>query len=396
MVQQVHPNLNRAGDLTAQTAPHAPSADRMQLLDSVRLLAAIGVIISHVTTELYPHNPLWAVGSFSVPFYLFAALYFTVRGFKKDPERQTGSYLLGRVLKLYLPFVLWNFAYEIMHTLKYPDVPMTSPTTLLWGATYAHLYFLPLLGATTLLVVLLMKPILASRAFRIGCSLVLVALALTSTVYWQPSPLSDDPPASEQTIHHVLRTLPAALIAIVFAMWAGTRDKALRVSPKVGLLGVALMLITLTYQIQFQPNPLLRTASGFGLVLIAFTPFYAASLKPIAAVGRHSYGIYLSHVAFIRIGLNVAAYLGIARSLPLAIGVGCFALVGGAVLSMFLARSKWTSWIVGCDVGSSKTASRVASSLPQTARPQTPDPLASGPRSPACESAPSPAARQGN
>jgi peptidoglycan/LPS O-acetylase OafA/YrhL len=358
--------------------PHTPPADRMQLLDSVRLVAAVGVIISHVTTELYPDSPLWAMGSFSVPFYLFAALYFTVRGFKKDPQRQTGTYLLGRVLKLYLPFVVWNFAYEIMHKLKYPQIPMTSPSTMLWGATYAHLYFLPLLGVATLVVVLLMKPIQRSPLFRVALSVILVALAILSTMLWQPAPLSIDPPADEQTIHHVLRTLPSALLAIVFAIWAGTRSKPLHVSPKAGLLGVALMLTTLTYQIQFEPQPILRTLSGLGLVLIAFTPFYSPNLKPVAMIGRYSYGIYLSHVAFIRIGLNLAAHFGIPQGLSLAIGVGCFALISGALLSMILAQSKWSSWIVGCDVGTSTRDSSVSpatSSPPQTARLQTPDRL---------------------
>ncbi len=358
---------------------HTPAADRMQLLDSIRLLAAVGVIVSHVTTELYPHSPLWAVGSFSVPFYLFVALYLTVRGFKKDPERAVVPYLLGRILKLYLPFLVWNVAYELMHLVKYPGARMTSPSLLLWAATYAHLYFLPLLLIATLVVTLLVRPIIASAAFRVLLSILMVAAAAYCTWFMKLTPLADDPMPAEQTIYHIERTLPSTFLAIVFAIWAGTRERAFRVSPKAAMLGVALMLAALSFQIAQRPEPILRSLSGFGLVLIAFTPAWFAILKPAATIGRNSYGIYLSHVAFIRIGMTLAQHFGIPRDLELAFAVGVFALICSTLLSMTLAHSKWTSWIVGCDVGDSKPQKKprppVTLSPLQTARLQTQDRL---------------------
>lgn len=367
---------------------HTGPADRKQLLDAVRLLAAAGVIIAHVTTELFPHSPLWALGSFSVPFYLFAALYFTVRGFRKDPGRTIPSYLLGRLLKLYLPFLFWNVAYDVMHLVKYPDSPMSSPLSLAWAATYAHLYFLPLLAAATFLVVLFIRPILASSVFRIMLSVLALSGAVYSTWFIHLPEVDADTDPSIQTLYHFVRTLPPTLFAIVFAIWVGTRDRPLRVPPKLGLLGLALMLAALATQVQFSPHPMMRTLSGFGLILIAFTPFYAKSLRPVAALGRYSYGIYLSHVAFIRIALTVTSHFGVPQNELLAIGVGTFAFVCGALLSVVLAQSKWTSWIVGCDVGTSRGAGsdhlvkqiHPAVSPLRTASLQTPNPLENAPR----------------
>lgn len=352
----------------------------MQLLDAVRLLAAAGVIVAHVTTELFPQTPLWAIGSFSVPFYLFAALYFTVRSFKKDPGRSIISYLLGRLLKLYLPFLFWNVAYDVMHLVKYPGASLSSPLRLAWAATYAHLYFLPLLAVATFAVVLLIRPILFSVAFRIGMTVLLIAGAVFFTWFVALPELSDDPDTTVLTIYHVIRTLPPTLIAMAFAIWVGTRDRAFRVGPKTGLLGAALMLMALAQQVQYGPQPLMRTLSGFGLILVAFTPFYASSLKPIAALGRYSYGIYLSHVAFIRIALTVTNHYGLPQNEILAVGVGLFAFVCGALFSVILAQSRWTSWIVGCDVGTTKRVkkgptTRPAVSPQRTARLQTPDRL---------------------
>lgn len=353
----------------------------MQLLDAVRLVAAVGVIVSHVTSELFPGNLLWAIGSFSVPFYLFAALYFTVRGFKKDPDRSSGGYLLGRIARLYLPFLVWNVAYEVMYKLKHPEMPMQPLPNLLWAASYAHLYFLPLLGCATALVVLLMRPIQSSLAFRVGLTVVLTIGAVACASFWQPAPPFQPTPI-EQTIFQVQRALAPAMLAIVFAIWAGTRAKAFAVGPKIGLLGCALMLAALASQIRVD-HPLMRALSGFGLVLIAFTPAHFAVLRPVAAIGRYSYGIYLSHVAFIRVAFMIANYFAFGTSVGLAVAIGLFSLVGGAILSVLLARSKWTAWIVGCDIGKSERATLTTpapSSLPQTAPLQTPDRLENVPR----------------
>lgn len=362
----------------------------MQLLDSVRLLAAVGVIVAHIMTELYPGDPLWIVGSFSVPFYLFVALYFTVRGFKKDSDRGVGRYLIGRLIKLYLPFLVWNVAYELMHLVKYPDDPLPSPVTLLWAATYAHLYFLPLLMIATTIVVLSIRPILASVGFRIGLSVVMAAIGAFAAYGAQLPELPSDPSPQIETLWHMHRTIAPACIAVIFAIWAGTRTSRFVVPLKTGLLGLALMMVALAFQVQYSPHPMWRSLSGFGLVLIAFTPFYTPVLKPAAWLGRYSYGIYLSHIAFIRIAMTAANYFDLPRNDLFAIGVGVFAFTCGAVMTIILSQSKWTAWIVGCDVSPKRRERSVASTIrvpsealvtpaivspPQTVRLQTPDPI---------------------
>ena len=95
-----------------------PRVARLPLLDSARTFAAIGVIAAHVHRRVVsPATRLKLIGTYAVPFYLFVALYFTVRGLTRDASRDLStSYLIGRVdQSCIVPFIVWNITYDVMH-----------------------------------------------------------------------------------------------------------------------------------------------------------------------------------------------------------------------------------------------------------------------------------------
>jgi peptidoglycan/LPS O-acetylase OafA/YrhL len=329
--------------------PASREVTRLVMLDVARLIAAVGVIAAHVIDEFFPGDPAWVFGSFAVPFYLFVALYFTVRGLSENPDRGVGRYLRGRVVKLYVPFLVWNLIYDVFHVLHHRGDPFTPPWQTVWAGVYTHLYFLPFLLGVTMLLSPWVRPLLRhGRLLYLAIGL-LITTAITVSCTPQPTWLSDPMQITHETLWNFYRAIAPACLAVCAALIFVRFKCVPRSSPVVALLGLGLTLACLAVEYRFSQQGLLRAGSGFGLAMIAFSTYRANWLSPLAAMGRLSFGVYLSHVLVIRIVIAFADHIGWKHDGALAILVGIAALVGGLAISAALAASKWTRWIIGCE-----------------------------------------------
>ncbi|MFT3787499.1 MAG: acyltransferase [Tepidisphaeraceae bacterium] len=309
------------------------------------------IVWCHVDTNFNPSGDSrsWLVGTFGVPFYLFIALMFVALGFARDPKRAVGPYLIGRVKKLYVPFLVWTVVYALLTYAKHRDEPFQFPLHYLWAGSYTHLYFLPLLLTCTVLLSLVVKPLMRHAALRYAVITLLVAG--TAAIAWVDMPESFrriDPERSDlTTLRDFYRAAPAALGALAFALAFGRKGKRLQTVASVSLVGGAVTVICVAAQILGRPMMLARTLSGFGWTLLALGPWRGAWLKPLAWVGRHSFGIYLAHIAFIRAADMGLRMRGVEPTVPVQLFVWAVAFTGAFVLSALLAQSPWTEWIVG-------------------------------------------------
>jgi peptidoglycan/LPS O-acetylase OafA/YrhL len=322
------------------------------MLDACRAIAGLAIVWCHVATTFNPDDTdtSWIIGTFGVPFYLFVALYFVASGLLRDPSRSLTGFLIGRVKKLYVPFLIWTVAYALLTYIKNRHEGFQFSAHYFWTGSYTHLYFLPLLLGCTTALALIVRPAARHPGVRYALIAVLVAAALAIGYVDVPHSLVTTDAHEDVTtaLRNYLRAAPPALGAIAFALYFGRPGKRLVVPASVAITGLVVTITCVLGQMFGKVTVLARAMSGLGWTLLAFGPWRATLLRPLAVVGRHSFGIYLCHIAFIRTADAVITRLDIPRdSVPMQAGVFVGSFIGAFVLSACLARWPATEWIVG-------------------------------------------------
>ena len=90
------------------------------------------------------------------------------RRLDRDRDRSLPSYLVGRIRKLYLPFIVWTVAYALLTYIKNRHQGFQFPLHYFWTGSYTHLYFLPLLLACTTVLALLVRGLNFSMSAGVG------------------------------------------------------------------------------------------------------------------------------------------------------------------------------------------------------------------------------------
>jgi len=110
------PRTERASPATVPAS--LPASARIGGLDAARFVAAVAICWLHScdSPELRDSR---VIGTFGVPFYVFAATFFLARGFWRDPQRLLTTYYASRFRRLYLPFLAWSAIYLLARDLKH-------------------------------------------------------------------------------------------------------------------------------------------------------------------------------------------------------------------------------------------------------------------------------------
>src|SRR5262245_31367016 len=160
--RRVVTGTDRARSLEKSNTQRAATVDRSRIdtLDAARLVALIAIIFIH-TVESPELRRVSLIGTFGVPFYLFAALYFQARSFRRNPHRPFHRYVADRIYRLYLPFLAWSAIYLVARDLKHlfivRDGAVHASVPELWIGTAHHLWFLPLLLVVTIMTAALSR-----------------------------------------------------------------------------------------------------------------------------------------------------------------------------------------------------------------------------------------------
>ena len=91
------------------------------------ILSALGIIfvvLGHVNCNLLTIDGWFTYYSFHMPLFIFISGYF----FNRNSVNHIGKYLWKKVKRLLVPFFLWAFIYQVIHTIM--DV--------CWGFTLGH------------------------------------------------------------------------------------------------------------------------------------------------------------------------------------------------------------------------------------------------------------------
>jgi len=350
------------------------TGQRWGSLDSARFLAAVGVIWLHVCQlpEIVSGS---AAGRFAVPFFSATAAYLLVGSLlrsKNQPSVRT--FVTTKLGRLYPPFLAWSLIYVLLNTLHdwwvggaiHGNQAATAANDpgrglLFWGRDLwlfggdYHLWFLPFILATSLLLYPVVcfsrkhpeqRLSLAMAAFLLGA---LLATVLSMT------------PEIDHPLAYMLMALPSLLWGSALA-WlhrpasaegisrtqrksiANRSPASLSTSSLVGLL---LLFSTALWSIlQLGRSVFFESAAGTMILIVALHCPASLRFPRLAGWGRVSLGIYCSHLLFLKALQPLIGPPAWSNPWIGAIVVATLVTVFATSISLLLARSRATRWLV--------------------------------------------------
>ncbi|HTU26668.1 MAG TPA: acyltransferase [Pirellulales bacterium] len=322
--------------------PAAPGA-RHTMLDVCRLLAAYAIVWLHT-----PRPQAWAdlglLGRFAVPFFTAAATFFAWQAGARSGERSVTRYAWSRVLRIYVPFLAWSgiyLAFKGAKAILLPAEPNDFPGwELLWLGSFYHLWFMPFVLLATLTVFCLAR----MAAGRRGCEITLGILALVAG--WQIAWLPADRAAAEVGFGRLaLDALPSACWGVALAIAYRSRARSWLANRRVAMACLLVAVGGTLALLATGRNACLENVAGAALVVFTLTDWTSAGLERIARLGSLAYGIYLSHLLFIKTLEAVLGKLHVAPSLASGWAIFVGAAAGSTLLAWLLGRWRATRWL---------------------------------------------------
>lgn len=323
---------------------------RNESVDVVRLFAAAGIVFVHAAES----EPLVRWGNFfrfAVPFYLFASLYFQSLSLRRNPERTLAQYTAIRLKRLYLPFLAWSVIYLLAHDLKRVltgDSLLPIQLSFLWTGTEYHLWFLPFLLLTSLVLAVIQRTFLQQdRSLRWVAIAVAIGAGLAFAQVPMPASWGSTTDSSLFSYMQWWRAMSAACWAMAFAWFMTLGPIVFSVTPVMGIAGIALVLACSLKQVLIDIQLIPRGLTGFGCMLAALTPWRGPAVAWLARYGRYGYGVYLCHVLIVEPLHVISARLHIPPSIPRDLAIFVFAFAGSLLVVQALGRSSRLKWLNG-------------------------------------------------
>lgn len=322
-----------AAPITAPPLPATPTATRWLGLDLARLVASWAIIWIHVPRSgALMNSTLWC--RFAVPFFTCTAVVFVLRKTLSDGGEPWWRYVLSRVGRIYGPYLAWQGAYWTLKRLKRLALPEQDNDG---GGAY-HLWFLPFILAVSVASYVVALVARLGRGPRLG---VAAAAALAG---WA---IAIAPPPGifgwHNTYNCMWFALPAAAWGICFGALGLGR------STMLGGLRVGVPLFVAAELAIFwtgSRHVLLENLAGVGFMLAALAWRPGERWARLARLGTLAYGIYCSHLMFIKMAESVFAKLRWPVTPELDVTIFLVAVAGSGLAAWLLSRWRLTRWLV--------------------------------------------------
>ena len=327
----------------AAAARLAAPRGRHTMLDVCRLLAAYAIVWLHT-----PRPDAWAdlglLGRFAVPFFTAAATFFAWQAGSRASDRTVTGYASSRLMRIYVPFLAWSgiyLAFKGAKALLLPGEPNDFPgVDLLWLGSFYHLWFMPFVLLVTLSVFCLARCVARHRMREMAT--LIVALIAGWQIAWLPA----DRAASAVGFGQLaLDALPSACWAVALAIAYQSGGRKWLSSRRVGIicLMAAVALTFLLYALG--RNSAIENLSGLALLIFTLGDWSSPLLERIARLGPLAYGIYLSHLLFIKTLEAAQSKLHVQPALTTALAIFILAAAGSTLLAWLLSRWRATRWL---------------------------------------------------
>jgi len=318
---------------------------RRPRLDAARIVAAYAIVWLHAVGGTGLERTA-ALGTWAVPFFVFAAVFLAVQTERRRPDLTLARYAWDRFVRIYLPFLAWSGIYLLFKAAKVHFFPEQSTQTfgigLLWGAGFWHLWFLPFVLAVTVTAFALVRitPSTDAAPGKVNSFLSSVIVGAGVVVALVPTP------ALEYPWDLAFHAAPAVCWSIGLAMAWPQISRTLE-NPAATACGLVLAIAGTAWVWYLGPSRGMECLAGLGVMLVALPPRTPSWLDPLCRMAPLAYGIYLAHPMFIKIVESLQARWSTPAGISLALGVFLAASLGATAVAGVLRRFSATRWLIG-------------------------------------------------
>jgi surface polysaccharide O-acyltransferase-like enzyme len=332
-------------EVLLEPQPAASSTVRRPFFEFARLLAAVSIVWLHTmrSPEMLAST---ALGRFAVPFFTAAAVFMICESVTRGRRKTLAEYTRNRFVRLYVPFLAWTVIYLNFKLLKgklAPSQPNEFPgiEVLLSGGFY-HLWFLPFVLVVSVIA-------FAAVRNRIGNPMAEIRLALLTAM--AGGLLAVAPPPSQWIVaetwaEYWWTALPAAFWGISIAVFVRHTKEVYRKSQLIPIGGLAIFAAATAWTWHVGRSTLTENLAGMGFLVFALAPWQDKVVRRFASLGALAYGIYLSHLLFIKSCEAVATKLDLSVSVALDLTIFAISLCGSVLLTWLLSKTRPTRWLV--------------------------------------------------
>ena len=331
-------------DRTATPAVPA-STSRRWFFDAARLFAALAIVWLH-TMQSPAMLPSTAVGRFAVPFFTATAVFLLWESLAKGGRRTLSEYTRNRFVRLYVPFLAWTVIYLLFKfgkSVLTPNQPNVFPgVMLLVSGGFYHLWYLPFIFVVSVVVFVAGRKIIGNPMAE--WRLCVIATMLGTALAIAPTPASLN--AAGDWLGYWWSALPSVFWSLAFAIIFRYSQSDRSMKSSYALLGLAVTAAATAWTWHVGRSLFAENLAGLSFLIFALGPWQGAVVRTLASFGPLAYGIYLSHLLFIKTCEAVASVPQWPESAALDIATFAIAAVGSTALTWVLTRNRLTHWLV--------------------------------------------------
>ena len=306
----------------------ATTAQRDTTFDRIKGLGIAEVMVHHilgVTQRKFaePGTPAWwtmatlsQILHFAVPVFLMVSAILLVRSVAKSEHPDWRHYLVRRLRRTVVPFLVWSIAYIAFRILVLTDpgdsdtpavrakallAPSLVATYLLWGKAYFHLYFFAILIQLSLAL-----PVLIAVVRKLPARFPVVALSalgLQALVHQLHGKLFTFPYPAATLTWYLPAVLCGSWLGVHWRLWPDLRKPLLRAATIIAVPAFAAYLpLALRARTGADvPNFAYQTAAtlwttSLGWILLATASRWTTRIgAPLSWLGERSLGLFVVH-----------------------------------------------------------------------------------------------------
>jgi hypothetical protein len=345
--------------------------NRYEGIDLFRVVAAYGIILIHFHIMLgdNPSNPsnYWLIQSrdYSFPFFIMSSFFVLTVSFLRNPSRKFWEFLEKRLIRIWLPFLIWTILYwwmaRVFRWVMFGE-KMSFPPLTLFLSGYMHLWYLQFIFIGSLLIEPILRCLGHKKEYRWKLSLFCLIVGFLYPLLYEPlfqhtfnfERLSQVDGMLQLSAVAALRCLSYIPLGIGVALLA---DKIVLLYCRPMFRTLSIVVIAISMAFHFGTSTKLsREVYSLAVFVALLGPLPRIPFNGIQRIARYTYGIYILHFLISGVVTTAIRQAGIGFTMGVLLAGSCLvfslSLLGTVMLRKVFPRD-WFVPLVPVNFGKS-------------------------------------------